>query len=211
MYASVIYGLVCILLPGIAWLVINQSWEFQIPLIDKPYKPWKLFLVVCGLPSLLCSFIFVFLPESPKFVLAQGNQERAIEILEKMNRWNNGSQCESLQIRELYEDAESIASRKKREENQSGNYRLLKSIWTQTAPLFMSPHLRTTLLACAIQFGIFVTSNGMYMWFPDILNRVVTNMNNHPDDQILMCQIVYNSRPNGTGTEAAIGHNIPKV
>lgn len=198
MCACVIYGIVCILLPGIAWLVINQNWEFLMPIINTPFKPWRLFLVVCGLPSLICSFIFVFLPESPKFVLAQGDQQRTIEILEKINRWNNGKKAQPLQVRELYEEADSVDSRRKRQETQSGKFKLLKSMWAQTSPLFMSPHLKTTLLACTIQFGIFVTANGMYMWFPDILNRIVAHMDDYPGEHVSICKVLYRSRDNGT-------------
>lgn len=191
MCASVIYGLVCILLPGIAWLVINQNWEFTMPIIDRVFKPWRLFLIVCATPSLLCSLAFIFLPESPKFVLAQGNQVDTIAILEKINRWNNGKNVQPLQISELYEEAASVENRRKVEENKNSSFGLLKSMWAQSAPLFMAPHLRTTILACAIQFGIFLTSNGMYMWFPDILNRVATDMNENPGERVSMCSIIY--------------------
>lgn len=197
MCASVVFGLFCILLPGIAWFVINQSWYFYIPIVNIVFRPWKLFIVVCGLPSLACAIAFFFLPESPKFVLGQGNQESAIEILQKINRWNNGGRkAEPLQISEIYEEMESIENRRKMLENSKSNFALLKSMWAQTAPLFMRPHLKTTCLACLIQFGIFVTSNGMYMWFPDILNRMATNVNENPGEKISLCNIVYLTRSN---------------
>lgn len=205
MCASVIFGLFCILLPGIAWLVINQSWEFDMPLFGIAFKPWKLFLIVCGLPSLTCSIAFFFLPESPKFVLSQGNQEKTIEILQKINRWNNGvEQAKPLQIREIYEEMESIENRRKKFENSKSSFSLLKSMWAQTAPLFMGEHLRTTFLACTIQFGIFVTSNGMYMWFPDILNRMAANVLENPGEKISLCNIVYLTRPNVSAITAEI-------
>lgn len=197
MCASVIFGLFCILLPGIAWLVINQSWQFYLPIAEIWFKPWKLFLLVCGTPSLLCAVAFFFLPESPKFVLGQGNQERTVEILEKINRWNNGGrQAQPLQIAEIYEEMESIENRRKMLANSKRSFSLLKSMWAQTAPLFMAPHLKTTFLACFLQFGIFVTSNGMYMWFPDILNRMATNVHENPGEKISLCNIVYMTRPN---------------
>lgn len=198
MYASVIYGVVCILLPVIAWLTINQNWILQIPLIGTEFKPWRLFLIVCAIPSLMCSIGFYFLPESPKFALGQGDQEAALAILNRINRWNNGKNAEALSICELYEEAEAIENRRRLAANCNSSYRLLRSIWAQIAPLFMKSYLRTTLLACAIQFGIFLTSNGLYMWFPDILNRVAVNMREHPDERILMCDIVYRSKANVT-------------
>jgi len=175
--------------------VINQDWQFYLPIVNIVFKPWKLFLIVCGLPGLVSSIAFCFLPESPKFVLAQGNQEKTIAILQTVNRWNNKG-AQPLQITEIYEELESVENRRRKLENSKSSFSLLKSMWTQTAPLFMAPHLKTTFLACFIQFGIFVTSNGMYMWFPDILNRIAANVNENPGEKISLCNIVYMTRLN---------------
>lgn len=71
MLASVIFGVACLILPIMAWLIINQKWSFVIPLIDVTYKPWRLFLLCCGLPSLICGIAMIFCPESPKFTFSQ--------------------------------------------------------------------------------------------------------------------------------------------
>lgn len=71
MSASVIFGVFCISLPIMAWLVINQSWSFVIPVIQVQYRPWRLFLMACGFPSLFCGIVLLFFPESPKFTFSQ--------------------------------------------------------------------------------------------------------------------------------------------
>lgn len=202
MGAALIFGLCCIMLPVIAWLVINQEWAFYIPLIDVVYKPWKLFLIVCSLPSFISFLALMILPESPKFILSQGKQEETIEILEKINRWNNGGKsAKPLGISQIHEELETIENRKYRMEIKDSSFYLLKSMWSQTAPLFMPPYLKTTLLACTIQFGIYATSNGMYMWFPDILNRMASSMSENPGEKISMCQVITASLQNQTSTE----------
>lgn len=195
MWASVIFGITCVLLPLIAWACINQEWEFYIPVINTVYKPWRMYLVVCGLPSLLCSIAIFNLPESPKFVLAQGKQRETIQILQKIYRWN-GNGNKPLYIASLIEEAEAVECRKQAEENKKSSFNVLKSMWSQTAPLFMRPHARKTLIACAVQFGTFVTSSGMYMWFPDILNRLVDFMHTNPDKYATLCEILDRSKLN---------------
>lgn len=192
MYASVIFGIFTILLPGIAWLVINQEWSLPIPFFDFVYKPWRLYIVVCAIPSLLCLLVLLFLPESPKFVLGQGNQVEAISILEQINRWNNGTAAEPLNIREIYDETASADQNRERPKS------LWASVWIQTAPLFMKPYLKTTILISVIQFVVFAVSHGMYMWFPNILNRIATNELAHPGERVDMCEIVYRTRPNIT-------------
>lgn len=71
MISCVIFAGFCMFLPIMAWLLINQSWSFEIPLVQMTYKPWRLFLLACGLPSLFCGLAIMFFPESPKFTFSQ--------------------------------------------------------------------------------------------------------------------------------------------
>lgn len=200
MGASVIFGITCITLPLLAWLVINQTWQLYIPFLDLVFKPWRLFLLVCGLPSLLCGLALIYAPESPKFVLSQGRQEDTIAILQTIYRVNVGTKAEPLVIPSIIEELESIARRERNEQEHGGAaVRILKAMWSQTIPLFQSPHLKRTLLACAMQFGIYTTSNGMYMWFPDILNRLGDFMESNPGEENGLCFILSITKSNDTG------------
>lgn len=189
MGSALIFGVSCLLLPLIAWFVINQNWQFYVPLIDITYKPWRLFLIVCSVPGFLAAVALLFLPESPKFVLGQGNSMGAYQILRKMNRWNNGKKSE-LEVFEIYEEAESIENRRRILETKESRFPLLKSVWIQTAPLFKPPHLKPTLLICIIQFGIYATSNGFYMFFAEILNTMAANLDSFVDQRMPMCDII---------------------
>lgn len=193
MGSALIFGISCLLLPLVAFFVINRDWQFDVPLIDLTYKPWRLFIVVCGVPGFLASVILFFLPESPKFVLGQGNQMAAYEILQKVNRWNNGKHSK-LELFEIYEEAESIENRRRILNSKESRFPLLNSVWIQTAPLFKPPHLGPTILICTIQFGIYATSNGFYMFFAEILNKMAANLDSFVDRRMPMCDII-NMKP----------------
>lgn len=64
------FGIFCLCLPLLAFVVLNQEWQFYIPMFDVYYKPWRLFIAVCGSLSAICGICFFFLPESPKFIFA---------------------------------------------------------------------------------------------------------------------------------------------
>lgn len=196
MACSVIFALACNLLPLIVWAVIgsNQEWKFEVPILNITYKPWRLFIVVCGLPGLLSFFIFCFLPESPKFVLGQGKQAEAYRILQKMNRINNGKGSKLEQF-EIYEEPESIENRERILECKKSRFPFLASVWNQTVPLFRPPYLCPTLLICLIQFCIYITSNGLYMHFADILNKMATNIENYSTQRVMMCDTINMKRP----------------
>lgn len=84
MGASFIFGLFCIGLPILAWICLSYNWEFNIPYIGVIYKPWRLFILICGLPGLFCTFLLLFIPESPKYVLLEGKEKEAIAILKSI-------------------------------------------------------------------------------------------------------------------------------
>lgn len=197
MGSALIFGVSCLLLPLIAFAVINQDWHFEVPFIDVTYKPWRLFLVICGLPGFLASIALFFLPESPKFVLGSGDQNGAIKVLETMNRWNNGKTSE-LNVFEIIEEPESIENRRRILDNKNSRFPLMKSVWSQTVPLFLPPHLGSTLLICTIQFGIYATSNGFYMFFAEILNRMASNLDNFTETRIKMCDVINMNQMNQT-------------
>lgn len=187
--AAIIFGISCMMMPTTAWLFINQDWNFQVPFIGLTYKPWRLFLVACGIPGFLAAFALTFLPESPKFLLSQGNKDAAYQILEKMNRWNNGKTSE-FELFEIREEDDSIKKRERTINNMNSRFPLLKSVWHQTVPLFKPPYLKTTILICTIQFGIYSTSTGFFMFFAEILNKMSANFDNFYDQRISMCDAI---------------------
>ena len=158
MGASFVYGIFCIFLPILAGLVINSNLQFHIPYLELDYKPWRLFMAVCGLPNLICFLMMMYLPESPKYYFSQGDEKKAIVVLKKIYCSNTGKDPKLYNVTGLIQDAEFKQNLLKVSTHKSTN--LLKSMWNQTSPLFMKPHLKNTMIACAMQFGIFTTCNG---------------------------------------------------
>lgn len=72
------------------------------------------------------------------------------------------------------------------------------TMWNQTVPLFRRKYLRTTLIVCTAQFWLYVITNGLYMWFPYIINAMGEFMRNNPGKNELLCHIVYAKHDNQT-------------
>uniref|UniRef100_A0A1Y9G865 Major facilitator superfamily (MFS) profile domain-containing protein n=1 Tax=Anopheles albimanus TaxID=7167 RepID=A0A1Y9G865_ANOAL len=195
MGASFVFGVGCILLPLIAWLVINQEWEYTIPLLNIVYKPWRLFLVVCGLPSLVCALALLYFPESPKFLFSHGHEQETIAIIHHMHRWNTRGKASKLMLNSLLQETEAEQTKQRREEaaNAKSPFKLLKQMWHQTASLFMGSYLKSAVIICVLQFGIYLSCSGMYMFFPDILNRIA-KLEDAGVKRITVCRAVYATR-----------------
>lgn len=137
----------------------------------------------------------MFLPESPKFVLGQGDKAGAYEILQKMYRINKGRNAVFDDF-EIFEEPESIANRQRILKAKQGRFPLYESVCLQTAPLFRKPYLGSTILICTIQFGIYATSNGFYMLVPEILNEVSSSVTSYTEQRMDMCEIIRNDKIN---------------
>lgn len=111
------------------------------------------------------------------------------EILQTVYRINNGKSS-SLEQFDIVEDAESIENRKRILEITQGRFALLKSIWTQTVPLFKPPYLFSTVLICLIQFPIFMTGTGFFMFFAVVLNKMATSVDDTVNQRIMMCDVI---------------------
>lgn len=176
-------------MPLTAWAVINLDWSYHVPVIDVIYRPWRFYLIVSGLPGFFGALALFFFPESPKFVLGQGNQQATYAILQQMNRWNNGRKS-PLESFEIHEEVESVQNRQRILECQSSRVPLLRTVWNQTAPLFESVHIKSTLLICIIQFGISITSTGFFMFFAEILNKMSNDLDSFTDQRKMMCDVI---------------------
>jgi MFS transporter, VNT family, synaptic vesicle glycoprotein 2 len=90
----------------------------------------------------------------------KGDEAKALKILERMYRTNNCS-VERYDVDEILKDSdymEAVSELTSRRECCCCD--TLKLMWKQTAPLFNKDNLRNTLVACLVQFMIFLTSNG---------------------------------------------------
>lgn len=189
MVSAVVYGILINVIPWTALIVINQEWQFDVPFIGVTYKPWRFFMVVCAFPAFISFLILLFLPESPKFVLSQGEKERTLKILQRMNRINNGQKSEFEKF-EIIEEFESIENRRRILKCKESRFPLFESIKIQTLPLFKRQHLLSTVLLCIIQFGIAATSFGVVIFMIEILNKMALNLDSFVDDRAMMCDVI---------------------
>ncbi|XP_055844745.1 uncharacterized protein LOC129911098 [Episyrphus balteatus] len=63
-------------------------------------------------------------------------------------------------------------------------------MWRQTMPLFRKNLLLSTAIACTIQFCIYITMHGMFMWFPFISHNMVEFRNNNPLNSSRICDVI---------------------
>uniref|UniRef100_A0A1I8P9Y1 Major facilitator superfamily (MFS) profile domain-containing protein n=1 Tax=Stomoxys calcitrans TaxID=35570 RepID=A0A1I8P9Y1_STOCA len=189
MISSFIFSFVGMILPFLAFAIINGEWSLVIPALGLIYKPWRLFVIVCGITGLVCGIIIYFLPESPKFLLSINKEEEAKDVLQKIYRINGGRDELKLPHIILEEDSTDISTPQK---NDSSNMQqFFTSMWEQTVTLFRKKYILSTVVVSATQFWLYAIGTGLYMWFPHFINAMGEFMKNNPNEKGYLCDIIH--------------------
>lgn len=79
-----------IILPGLAWSVLPMDWSLPLYGDGLGFRSWRLFILVGAAPALLAGLALLWFPESPKFLLAVGRREEALQVLARVHAINHG-------------------------------------------------------------------------------------------------------------------------
>lgn len=189
---------------GLAWLIIPKEIGYHSDTFV--YNSWRIFLLICALPSFVVGGMLFLLPESPKFLLTQGRTEEAMEIFRKIYQINTGNDPSTYPVRHLIMDDivhHGIEPRKP----VKGKYsNMIVDIVENSKQLFRPPILRFTLISIMINFTFHIGYYGLMMWFPELFNRFDEFAREHPNQSASVCEVtsyVIGNGSQGLGTECS--------
>ncbi|KAJ1529393.1 hypothetical protein ONE63_006176 [Megalurothrips usitatus] len=191
-----ITGCSAIILPGLAWSVLPMQWSLPLYGEGLGFRSWRLFILVGASPALLAGLALLWFPESPKFLLAVGKREEALQVLARVHAVNTG--LSDFPVRELTADTSSIMATT----TDRSFLALMRIVAAQTAPLFSSAFLLHTFLVCFIQFGNIASASGLLMWLPELFNYQAKYSQIHPGAATI-CEAVAGVLSNQTSAGAA--------
>lgn len=171
------------------------------------YNSWRIFLLICAAPSFLVAALLFYLPESPRFLIMQGRQDKALNILRGIFVINTGKTKDFYPVKELMidekfmmptvistsngdikpvdnADADIEAAKRK------GKYSMMFSnIADNSKELFMSPILKFTIVSITINFTFHIGYYGLMMWFPELFSRFDRFSRDHPNQSASVCEV----------------------
>lgn len=168
---NVIYShLAGIALPLLGWMVFSDTVNISLFNDVVLLRSWNIFLFVTAIPSFIAFFLYILLPESPKFLMMVGKREEALKVFRTMFRFNIRNSTDQYPIRTLVDES------KLNENNQYGgkitpnrtNAQALKEGWQQIQPLFYPPFLLNIVTVITINFGLLMGLNTIRLWAPQL-------------------------------------------
>lgn len=116
---------------------------------------------------------------------SQGYEHKALQVLQKVYKLNHPEDptSEGFKVQRLVDDQESFDDSPI--ENSSNPF---LALWSQTKLMFSMEYLRTTLLVCAVQMLLFGSCHGLYMFFPEIIDKIETFSKDPSVNRTTICE-----------------------
>lgn len=140
---------------------------------------------------------------------SQGDEEETLNILKKIHKINNPKDAAGYNVTKVVEDLEFIDNDSREISNVSENPILM--LWKQTCLLFSNKNAKNMVIVCLMQCGLFGSCHGLYMFFPEIVDKLATFSNQYPNGRSTICEILQAEEApvtNATKYSIAIMRNV---
>ncbi|XP_973450.3 synaptic vesicle glycoprotein 2B isoform X2 [Tribolium castaneum] len=188
---EVFWNVGVILLPGVAWVLLNRT-TLDSFIDHGNFSPWRIFVLVCSIPSLISLVMLYFLPETPKFLISKGQYEKAKLVFQKVFTFNTGFPSYAYPVMTLegeYENnnnSEGLGTKVPLREKICVK---ITSIVSETQVLFTQPYLKYLSVTCFADFGLMASYYTLIMWFPEIFDRFNQFEVTHPNSTASVCSV----------------------
>ncbi|XP_037077922.1 synaptic vesicle glycoprotein 2C-like [Pollicipes pollicipes] len=168
-----------VVVAAMAWIVIPR----HIGYISSSFKydSWRIFVLLSTMPSFLSGLALTRFPRSAQYLLSKGRNEEALEILRSVYRFNGGKVDDYPISRLEIVDCEESRNRSLLE--------VVVSVIRSTGQLFTTC-LRPTLIMMGINFCIQFGYYGLWVWFPELFNRLEQYHEQYPGSSASVCSII---------------------
>ncbi|XP_049820989.1 synaptic vesicle glycoprotein 2C-like isoform X2 [Aethina tumida] len=193
---EIFWNIGVILLPGVAWSLLRKSVLDSFKSYGN-FSPWRIFVSVCSLPSLLSLCMLFFLPETPKYLISKGKYEEARHVFQRIFRINTGqsfAQYPVLALEGEYENNNNVqevtCSLRTHIFNKMSEFgKTIKSLFGHT-------YVRYLGIVSFADFGLMASYYTLIMWFPEIFERFSEFESKYPNKTSTVCTVSESSSKN---------------
>ncbi|XP_063241737.1 synaptic vesicle glycoprotein 2C-like isoform X2 [Bacillus rossius redtenbacheri] len=158
-----------LLVPAVAWAVIPQPWSWKIfDLIT--YNSWRVYMLIVTLPTLIACILLFFSCETPKFLMAAGKDDQALQVLRKMYSVNTGKDPDTYPVKFL--TTRKISRVLAPDLSHKSVFSVIRRGFCRMKPLFKTPLLPRALLIFTLNFGAIYGVNTLKQWLPQLFATI---------------------------------------
>ncbi|XP_036320092.1 synaptic vesicle glycoprotein 2A-like [Rhagoletis pomonella] len=163
---AIFLPLALVFLPALGLVILPL--QFDSVIFGMRFTSWRLFFLINTTLSFSGLAGLCTLPETPKYMLVHGNHDAALNTLRSIYSKNTGDKPENFPVKSIILETGGADLA-----NIHGVGDAFKMIWSQTMPLFYRQRCLQTLNLSLSLFVVYGISQGLFMWFPTILNELI--------------------------------------
>lgn len=187
---GIIFSFGNLALPLLAWAVLPLNIHIQ---ITESYviHSWNVFLAITSLPAIISGCAFIFLPETPKFLMTTGRNKKALQIFRTVYAVNTGNSKDNFPVKKLMDEVKF--NQENRNSHVTANRtktQALKEGLSQIKPIILPPHLKYIVLVCLIQNLFIMGLNTLRLWLPQIFQSISDYELIHENENANLCEVL---------------------
>ncbi|CAH1105289.1 unnamed protein product [Psylliodes chrysocephalus] len=198
-----------ILLPLLAWGIMPLQIEWSLFGGYLKIHSWNIFLLITSLGPIMSGIMFIFLPESPKFLMAIGENEKAMMVLKKVYKYNTGDSSDMYPVLQLIQEIQENNNDKV--ESKPNPMTAFKNGINKLRPLFKSPFLLKFILLTTIEITCMSSLNMLRLWMPQLFQAMEDYKINHNGSTANLCTMLEVLKPVSSETSCTTNVAEPGV
>ncbi|CAK1553073.1 unnamed protein product [Leptosia nina] len=167
----------------LSWAILTQNWRDVLFGGSLVLNIWNYYLLLMSLWSFCACFLYMLIPESPKYYVTQHNYEAARSVLLYIYTTNTGKTSDSFKHINLWTDR----IKRMDEAPEAVHKSQLSAGCENIKPLFQKPLILYLSLLCFINFFTMTQYNVLRLWFPQLSTIVEHYRSNSTQD---LCQML---------------------
>ncbi|XP_050510113.1 synaptic vesicle glycoprotein 2B isoform X2 [Diabrotica virgifera virgifera] len=180
MIRGIFFSVINLFLPVLAWAILPR--KINITIFGFEFHAWNVFMLICASMTIISGILYMFLPESPKYLMSMGRNRAALVVMRKVYSKNTGNPQEDFPVKKLVNEAKQNFTSSRVEMATA-----LKSGWEEMKTILHRPHINNMILASFNAFSVVMSLNTLKFWLPGIFQSISDYQNNHNGTSSSMC------------------------
>ncbi|CAH1161851.1 unnamed protein product [Phyllotreta striolata] len=194
---GIFLSLASLIMPVLAWAILPRTWNISVFGLFELHS-WNFFLIVCSLTTVVSGIFYIFLPESPKYLMSTGRNKQALLVMQRVYALNTGKSGEEFPVRKLHEE---VARR-----SLSGQITIKDTLiheLKEFKKIFHHPYLLSVALVVFNDFTLMSSVNTLKLWLPSIFQSVSDYKYIHNGTTSSVCDMLQMIQPQNVSTSTS--------
>ncbi|KAK1788472.1 hypothetical protein P4O66_016906 [Electrophorus voltai] len=166
---------------GLDDMFVSKGWSFSMGSAYQ-FHSWRVFVVVCALPSVSAVVALTFMPESPRYYLETGKHDEAWMVLKQIHDTNMRARGEPEKVFtvnriKIPKQLDELVELQSESANPAAKafFRIrseLRGIWLTFLKCWDYPVKDNTVKLAIVWFSLSFGFYGLSVWFPDVIKHL---------------------------------------